>query len=213
MYITRVKLDTENGKKMKRASHIAAMHGVIEDSFSEERGLNERSRKLWRIDPIGGELYLLIVSPGKPHPDVLERVGVAGSVRTKDYDPFLRRLEDGMKARFRVKLNPVWSSREGKKSGERGRVVPVSDADQMQYLYDRAERYGFRLNREDYAVVERGNELYRKRGQRDIYLKKAVYEGVLTIADVDRLRKALTEGMGKKKAYGFGMMTLIPMRP
>ncbi|NLQ94475.1 type I-E CRISPR-associated protein Cas6/Cse3/CasE, partial [Streptococcus mutans] len=29
--------------------------------------------------------------------------------------------------------------------------------------------------------------------------------------DVDRFRKVLTEGIGKKKAYGFGMMTVIPV--
>ena len=42
-------------------------------------------------------------------------------------------------------------------------------------------------------------------------MSKAVYQGVLTISDEDVMRKTLLDGIGKKKAYGFGMMTVIPL--
>ena len=42
-------------------------------------------------------------------------------------------------------------------------------------------------------------------------LVKVVYEGILTVSDADLFKKLLTEGMGKKKAYGFGLMTVIPL--
>lgn len=44
-----------------------------------------------------------------------------------------------------------------------------------------------------------------------IRLSKVAYEGTLLIKDIELFRKLLTEGMGKKKAYGFGMMTVIPL--
>lgn len=212
MYLTRVMLDVENRRKMKHASHIGAIHSLIEDSFPEEKQIGIRTRKLWRIDPLGGKRYLLIVSEKMPDHNALETIGVRENIQTKDYEPFLSRLENGMTARFRVKLNPVWSSRDGKAKGERGRVVPVPDGEQKQYLLNRAEQNGFSLKEEDYDIVERGVELYRKKGQQDIYLKKAVYEGILTITDKRALERVLREGMGKKKAYGFGLMTLIPMK-
>lgn len=44
---------------------------------------------------------------------------------------------------------------------------------------------------------------------RELRLSKVVYEGRLTVIDKDKLKEALSKGIGKKKAYGFGMMTLI----
>ena len=42
-------------------------------------------------------------------------------------------------------------------------------------------------------------------------LSKTTYEGNLTITDSKKFKALLVGGMGKKKAYGFGMMTVIPI--
>ena len=42
-------------------------------------------------------------------------------------------------------------------------------------------------------------------------LAMATYEGNLVVTDKEKFIKTLTEGIGKKKAYGFGMMTVIPI--
>ena len=47
--------------------------------------------------------------------------------------------------------------------------------------------------------------------RRPLRLAYVEYEGILEISDADKFRKTLTEGIGKKKAYGFGMMTVIPI--
>ena len=36
----------------------------------------------------------------------------------------------------------------------------------------------------------------------------ATFEGVLEVTDPDALRRALTHGIGRGKAYGCGLMTL-----
>ena len=59
--------------------------------------------------------------------------------------------------------------------------------------------------------MEKGNVVLKKANQSSIRLNKAVYEGNLTISDVELFKNLLTLGMGKHKAYGFGMMTVIPM--
>jgi CRISPR system Cascade subunit CasE len=43
-----------------------------------------------------------------------------------------------------------------------------------------------------------------------IRLSKATYEGILRVTDKDLFYHTLTDGIGKKKAYGFGLMTVIP---
>lgn len=39
----------------------------------------------------------------------------------------------------------------------------------------------------------------------------AQFDGALQIEDPERLRTALTAGMGRAKAYGCGLMTLRPL--
>ena len=48
-------------------------------------------------------------------------------------------------------------------------------------------------------------------GQKAIQLSKVTYEGLLSVADKEVFYHTLTEGIGKKKAYGFGLMTVIPI--
>lgn len=210
MYISRVEMDRYNRPKMKQLNHLGAFHSWVEESFPEEIEKKTRSRKLWRIDSLNGKEYLLIISESKPSLEKMERFGIEGTAQTKDYTPFLERLEEGQELRFRLKANPTKAlSQEGK----RGRVVPLSkDEDLMEYLMERAEKNGFSLQLEDFLIVEKGYEKFSKAGQRKIKLRKAVYEGKLTITNIEDFRNTLIHGLGKKKAYGFGLMTVIPSR-
>ena len=77
-----------------------------------------------------------------------------------------------------------------------------------------------------FVICERGQQVFYKSashrdGTRDnagshtparsrhrIAITYAVFEGVLRVKDADKLRKALCEGIGREKAYGYGLMTL-----
>lgn len=209
MYLSKVQLDTDNRQKIRNLTHLGAYHDWVERSFPEEFAEGERTRKLWRIDHLGGKIYLLIVSREAPDLSELCRYGVEGSAETRNYDPFLSKLKKGMKCRFRTVLNPVVAVLD--RSGKRGRIMPhVTVAHQMDYLKKRSEPHGFLLNDGEYGIKERDFVLWRK-GKEHIRLSRVAYEGLLTIQDTDLFRTLLTEGMGKKKAYGFGMMTVIPL--
>lgn len=210
MYLSRVKIDTDNRKKIRNLVDLSAYHAWVEESFPYEFEHHERSRKLWRIDYLNGEKYLLIVSTEKPDHHLLEKYGVPGSAETKDYDSYLSSLKSGMNCRFRVVLNPVVSTfQSGKK---RGRVVPeVTVENQREFLLKRSLKNGFSLSEDDFTITERGYENWHK-GNEHLRLSKAAYEGILKIVDPDQFRITLTHGIGKKKAYGFGMMTVIPIR-
>jgi CRISPR system Cascade subunit CasE len=211
MYLSQVEIDIQNRQKIRDLSYLGAFHHWVERSFPDETGQAPRTRKLWRIDKLKGRHYLLVVSPTKPDLTLLERYGVSGSARTKPYDPFLNALEEGMRVRFRVTLNPVISVKEA--AGERGRTKPhVTLEHQMKFLLDRDRKNGFSLNADDFTVVERSFEPLKKADEKTIQLSKVTYEGVLTIIDKDQFISILTQGFGKKKAYGFGMMTVIPDR-
>lgn len=210
MYLSRVIIDYQNRRKVRDLTHLGAYHNWVESSFPDELGKKIRSRKLWRIDRLHGERYLLLVSETVPDRDAFEKYGIPGSAQTKCYDKFLASIEENQPYRFRVTLNPVKSISQG--VGKRGRVVPeITSNQQMEYLISRSEKLGFKLLPDEYQIVERGWEPFKKQGQKMIRLSKATYEGLLNVTDKDVFYHTLTEGIGKKKAYGFGLMTVIPV--
>lgn len=210
MYLSRVKIDTHNRKKVKDLNHLGAFHHWVEESFPEEVKNDERSRKLWRIDSLQGNQYLLLVSPEKPDLEQLETYGVTGSAESKDYSPLLNNLEEGNRLRFRVKLNPVKSLSSGKASGKRGRVIPLVTGDQQrEFLIDRSSQRGFTVKEDEFTIVNKGFELLKRKGK-ELKVVSATYEGMLYITDPDQFKETLISGFGKKKAYGFGLLTVLP---
>ena len=113
MYISRVEIDIENRIKIKNMSHVAAYHSWVEDSFPDEKNLESRTRKLWRIDKLNGKMYLLVVSQDKPDLTCLEKYGVEGTAASKSYDNFLNAIKNGESYRFRITLNPIISLSKG----------------------------------------------------------------------------------------------------
>ena len=55
MYLTRMELDTEKRATRKLLCSRSKIHGMVESAFS-----GGRERRLWRLDTLGGGLYLLV---------------------------------------------------------------------------------------------------------------------------------------------------------
>ena len=48
--------------------------------------------------------------------------------------------------------------------------------------------------------------------QRQVKISRVSFEGVLRVTDVNKFKDTLTHGIGREKAYGMGMLTVIPLR-
>ena len=211
MYLSRVVIDTKNRQKMKDLTHVGAYHGWVENSFPNQvrdsQGLFPR--KLWRIDKLNQNKYLLLISEEKPDIKKLEKYGVQDTGQIKYYQPYIDSLKSGDYVRFKLVANPVISK---KVSGGRGQVMPhVTMAWQEKFLLDRSEKHGFKLNSDDFAITEHEYVTFKHKSGKMPRLSKTTYEGNLTITDSKKFKALLVGGMGKKKAYGFGMMTVIPI--
>ncbi len=209
MYLSRVEIDTGNRQKIQDLTHLGAYHSWVEDSFPEEKKSGERSRKLWRLDHLYGKIWLLVQSEKKPDLMSLEKYGVKNSAETKDYTPFLQKLENGEPYRFKVVINPVHSVSQG--LGLRGKVYPeITENKQLEYLEKRADKYGFSLLENQYQITDRSFELLKKNQEKPLRLCRVTVEGKLVVTNVGLFRDSLVKGIGRKKAYGFGLMTVIP---
>ena len=214
MYLSRVQIDFSNRRKIKDLLHLGAYHNWVESAFRNIEKSGERTRKLWRIDSLQGNKYLLVLSQEKPDVNALEKYGVKNSAQIKSYDKLINSVENGKKYRFRATLNPVHSiksekSERGRGRG-RGRVVPhITVEQQMKFLLDRAEKNGFLLKNDEFEIVERSFKVLKKSNQKDVRLSVVSYEGMLTVADKDAFVDLLIYGTGREKAYGCGLFTII----
>lgn len=209
MYLSRVEIDEENHRKMRDLTHLGAYHNWVEQSFPIEVARGIRKRHLWRIDQLNGRRYLLVLSEDKPDLTKLGAYGISATIQTKDYSPFLSRIQAGQRMHFRLVANPV--RRHGSSSNNKERTLPQITVDQQcEWLMKRAAHAGFKINEDSFDVTERKYApLYKNR--RKLRLSQVAFEGILEVVDVDAFRHALTHGIGHEKAYGMGMLTAIPI--
>ena len=204
MYLSRVSLDLHKRATMIALANPQRFHGAVEQAFP-----GERRRRLWRLDPLGGKLYLMILSEDAPDLSGIEdQFGSGEPGETKSYDPLLERILPDSVWRFRLTANPTVSSAPSSGPLERGKVqAHVTPKFQEEWLRARAEKHGFCLK----SLQVTGCRWLRfRKGQqgKPVTLLSVVYEGVLQVTDPVLFRQVLTEGIGRGKAYGQGLLTV-----
>lgn len=211
MYLTRMRLDTNKRSTMQALAEPKLFHGAIERSFS-----GERQRNLWRIDALGGKQYLMLVSEEKPElAAVAQQFGypdASPAWETRDYTSLLTRIQPGTRWHFRLTANPTKRGPGNASTGARGKVMPHITAEhQQRWLLEKAAQYGFALAEGEFLAVQNQWFQFRKPqdGNRRISLLSVTFEGMLTVTDADLFRRTLVEGIGRGKAYGMGMLTVV----
>lgn len=218
MYLSRVMLDITRRDTMLALQNPAMFHGAVEQAFEPRTG-----RLLWRLDTLGERRCLLLLSAEKPRlNDLAAQFGTKEPPETRDYDPLLGRIAAGSRWQFRLHANPTYSSKS--KDG-RGKVhactlvrMPENykpgmpePKTQIGWLMRQAEARGFAAEEDAFDVTgTRWYTFIKKTGER-VRLLGVTYEGMLTVTDAEKFREALLDGIGRGKAYGMGLLTV--MRP
>jgi CRISPR system Cascade subunit CasE len=210
MYLSRIALNTRRREAMNALISPQLIHKAIEDSFD-----GERKRNLWRIDWYRNTCYLLVLSPERGNfSHIVNQFGYPDSEwqwETKSYEPLLSRLSSDQIWQFRLCANPVRSSlKEKDEDSNRGRVFAhVTQKQQKQWLLNKAEACGFRLEEDGFDVIHtRWLKFYKGSKNHQVTLRTAIFEGLLTITDVESFKESLISGIGRAKAYGCGLLTL-----
>jgi len=215
MYLSRIELNTRRKSTMVALASPQQLHAAVESSFPSSA--DKKCRNLWRIDRLGNELYLLVLSSGKPDfTHIVEQYGWPAAEQqweTKNYVSLLERIEVGQIWQFRLRANPVHSVNQASvspdhKTAQRGKVFAhVTVQQQEQWLLDRAIKYGFRLKEGSFRVVQQEVRKFKRQGN-PVTLGIATFEGILEVEDVALFVRTLTSGIGRAKAYGCGLLTL-----
>lgn len=206
MYLTRIALNTEKKNTRMALSSPNMIHGALGALFE-----GERPRLLWRIDKLSERYYILILHGDTPDfSPFVSQFGFDGDkAETRDYGVLLDRVGVGTKWIFRLNANPTYRNprQNGEQRAKRHAYVTVDK--QEKWLTDNCEKYGFSLDEGSFKVV--GTKWYRfhKDSNAPITLLSVTYEGVLSVTDEELFKKALCGGIGREKAYGLGLITLM----
>lgn len=209
MYLSRVEINFDNHRRIRDLTHLGAYHNWVEQSFPEEIEQHIRNRHLWRIDELNHKKYLLVLSESKPNLEKLEFYGVPGTAITKRYDTMVEGLNVGETYQFRLTANPSY------KESKKGIVhQPRAMEFHKQWLLQRADKLGFEILRDasgNYAFeIVTKEEPYLIKNNKKFRLSKTTYQGYLKITNLERFKKTLMQGFGREKAFGMGLMTIMP---
>lgn len=206
------------------------------DGFQHVHGpRTEDQAFLFRVDPLPGSREAILVQSGT-EPDWDYAFHNAGYLLAcaPQVRPFHPLFGPDQRLRFRLLANPVRkvSPRSvdvaGKPFGNRwvGKDVPVLTADLHRWLERRAEPLwsvqknsegkqfppGFRLLE---ILPPQGGYVYwnnKDKPSDGRLLRSARYDGILQVTDPAPFHDTLIRGVGPGKAFGFGLLSVAPLR-
>lgn len=208
MYLSRVPLDVSKERTQMALMCPNKIHGAVEESLSRSD-----ERKLWRIDTLQGRLYLLILSTSKPDlRSIADQFGYSHMWgESMEYEKLLSRIKNGSVWDFRLVANPT---RRVYRDNPTGKVVACDwERSQLRWLSRQSENKGFRVFPDTVRVSGQGWKIFSRRGSESkVHLFHATFEGRLIVERADVFKDALIDGIGRERAYGMGLLTVVGCR-
>lgn len=205
MYLSRIPLDVSKERTQMALMCPNKIHGAVEESLSRSD-----ERKLWRIDTLQGRLYLLILSASKPNlRSIADQFGYRRMRgESMEYEKLLSRIKEGSVWDFRLVANPT---RRVYREGPRMKIIAcVRERDQLKWLARQSENKGFSVFPDTARVSESGWKIFSKRGSKSkVHLFQVAFEGRLRVEQADVFKNTLVDGIGRERAYGMGLLTVV----
>jgi len=176
------------------------VYGLFEDIRSDVEKQNSTPSGIAYADK-GGDFNsrkILMLSNRKPH-----QTPQFGQVQTKPiYSSFLTHE----RYTFEITLNP------GKRDKQTGKVVPIRGREGIeQWFMERASKsWGFSVNPKNLQTEKVSVQSFEKAGK-TITHGSATLRGELTVNNRDRFAQSFTQGIGRGRAFGFGLLQIVPL--
>lgn len=178
------------------------MHRTLSRAFGDAKDAYHAARCLFRVDEVNTAPgpRLLVQSLTRPDWDYLDaRYTVAVPV-VKEFAP---EFQEGQPLAFRLRANPT-VCREGKRLGL------YKDEERQNWLARKGKAQGFQVRR---ALIQLEDQSrFEKNGAGCVTLSAVCFDGVLTVTDPAAFRTAVESGIGRAKAFGFGLLSLARPR-
>ncbi len=236
-YLSRLLLDPRSRAVMHDLADCHSMHRTLLSAFPQapsEAGTGARDYFgiLYRLEPDRRSgVGVIVQSSVRPDWSRLPDGYLLDSEENpvcKRVDEAYGKLRNGTILRFRLRANPtkrVWNTGEPGHERWKGKRVELQrEEDQLAWLCRKGTLAGFELisyeARHDGVLdvqAAPGPKTYGRKGAggmdgRRLTFGSVLFDGRLRVTDAERFRKALVEGIGSGKAYGFGLLSVAPDR-
>ncbi len=115
---------------------------------------------------------------------------------------------------FQLCANPTKKVSKERSDGsltKNGRRVPLQKREELvEWIKRKGEQGGFTVDETTLRTFSRGREHFDKKGQPGLH-SAVEFEGVLTVTDPAEFHRAFTLGIGSAKAFGFGLLVIVPV--
>jgi len=207
MYMTRVILEC--------VPQPNAICEVLRAAFPGEHS-DKAMENLWRVDELEDGKELLVVSSHLPQlQPIAKEIGTCDERnKTLPYAPFLGRLENGQAWNFRLCANPVGHKKKNASDKREKLYALRTAAEQLEWLGEQGLKHGFDVK--ECSVISDEWRMFKadKDDKKDAARLLAVtFEGLLVVTDAEAFRTALTQGIGRGKTHGCGLLTLAKNSP
>jgi CRISPR system Cascade subunit CasE len=204
VFLSRFVLDLGCPRTRRELSNIYELHRTILRAFPDDTA-GGPGRVLFRVEKGKGDGVMVLVQSQKE--PIWDRLDVPKNFylqapEKKEYDPHLVK---GQRLLFRLTANPT-VRKDGKRLGL------VREEDLRVWMNRKAERGGYSL--QGFRIVPHLPVEGEKASSSGENLKfiSVTYEGILQVEDSGLFRMSIESGVGSGKAFGFGLLSIAPIR-
>jgi CRISPR system Cascade subunit CasE len=206
-HLTQVSLDLATVTKLGLRDNYD-WHQAIWKAFPGRDG-NGRDF-LTRLDQRSEGFRLLIVSRTEPvRPDWCPVDAESWKTKPIPEAYFTRR-----RYAFQLCANPTKKVSKERADGsltKNGRREPLRKREEFSaWIQRKGEQGGFVVNEATLRTFSRGREYFEKQGQSGLH-SAVEFQGVMTVTDPARFHETFTRGIGSAKAFGFGLLVIVPV--
>ena len=207
MFLSRLKLNPVSRSTRELLLKPYLFHQAIYHAFPDSTD----ERILYRIDQDRlGYLNLIVQSDIEPDWSKAEYLQNC-LLEPAEYKLFTPTFSEGQMLTFRLRANPT--KRLGKSAVEnKGKRIGIFHEDeQIKWLKRKGESGGFTVincRTSSEGIVH--NEVGKDEGKLRHYA--VLFNGVLSVTDAELFRQTVKNGVGSAKGFGFGLLSLAPVR-
>ncbi len=222
MLLHRIHLDPRCREARRDLADPYQLHSTLCRAFSESDTKCPDGEFLWRLEPesdVDGYPQILVQSRSQAD---WSRIGVQGWLAQADPTiDLMSRLKldsvrTGQRYRFRLRANPCV-----KRAGKRLGLLKLED--QEKWILRKGEQHGFSLpqlagfdfsessqERVDVRVSQERMLQGKQHNGNAVRVFSVLYDGILTVTELDKFRNVLKTGIGHGKVMGLGLLSVVP---
>ncbi|GGX22805.1 type I-E CRISPR-associated protein Cas6/Cse3/CasE [Streptomyces noursei] len=219
VWLTRIVPDprSRDARRDLRGSQSAAgLHRRLMSLYPDSAGPDPRARfgVLFRVDDTPTGPHILLQSTHEP--DLTRLPGGYGQARTRPLDMLLDALRPGLTIRYRCVASAVRKpSTTTRALYDLPAVVALKGTAADDWWLRQADAAGLKPLSVHSQPIDAAQAVRIPPGpgkEQRIRHARTRFEGTATIIEPDRLRTKITEGIGRGKAYGCGLLSIAPAR-